>query len=181
MLINLQCHRSHDFRCTWCSKTIGKRSEVISFTFMYWIPTSIMHMIVFDKQNISYEIAHLQMSWYVTDYLSTLVQMSFALSQEAITWWRHQKETFSALLSLCEGNSRVTGEFPSQRPVTRSFEIFFDLRQSLRRHRAHYDVTVMTWKEWSILTRNETKNILPIVLHNSKSIIGFAGHHYVNG
>ena len=68
-----------------------------------------MHMIVFDKQNISYEIAHLQMSWYVTDYLSTLVQMSFALSQEAITWWRHQKETFSALLSLCEGNSRVTG------------------------------------------------------------------------
>ena len=36
-------------------------------------------------------------------------------------------ETFSALLSLCEGNSPVTGEFPSQRPVTRSFDVFFDL------------------------------------------------------
>ena len=35
-------------------------------------------------------------------------------------WWRHQIETFSALLALCEGNSPVTGEFPSQRPVTRS-------------------------------------------------------------
>ena len=38
------------------------------------------------------------------------------------TWWRHQIATFSALLSLCE----VTGEFPSQRPVTRSLDVFFD-------------------------------------------------------
>ena len=31
-------------------------------------------------------------------------------------------ETFFALLALCVGNSPVTGEFPSQRPVTRSFD-----------------------------------------------------------
>ena len=37
-------------------------------------------------------------------------------------------ETSSALLALCAGNSSVTGEFPSQRPVTRSFDDFFDLR-----------------------------------------------------
>ena len=37
-------------------------------------------------------------------------------------------ETCSALLTLCAGNSPVTGEFPAQRPVTRSFDIFFDLR-----------------------------------------------------
>ena len=48
----------------------------------------------------------------------------------------------------------VTGEFPSQRPVTRSFDVFFDLRMNkrlseqpwhwcLRHHRAHYDVTVL--------------------------------------
>ena len=42
----------------------------------------------------------------------------------AFSWWRHQMETFSALLALCEGN---TGGFPSQRPVTRSFDVFFDL------------------------------------------------------
>ena len=36
-------------------------------------------------------------------------------------------ETLSAYLALCEGNSPVTGEFPSQRPVTRSFHIFFDM------------------------------------------------------
>ena len=70
------------------------------------------------------------------------------------TWWRHQMETFSALLAICAGNSPVPGEFPTQRPVTRSFDVFFDLRLNkrwvnngeggdLRRFRAHYDVTVM--------------------------------------
>ena len=59
-----------------------------------------------------------------------------------------------ALLAICAGNSPVTREFPAQRPVTRSFDIFFDLRMNnswvnngeagdLRRHRAHYDVIVM--------------------------------------
>ena len=46
---------------------------------------------------------------------------------KAHTWWRHQMETFSALLALCAGNSPVTAEFPSQRPVKRSFDVFFDL------------------------------------------------------
>ena len=47
-------------------------------------------------------------------------------------WWRHQIETFSVLLAICAGNSPVTGEFPSQRPVTRSFDIFFDRRLNKR-------------------------------------------------
>ena len=37
-------------------------------------------------------------------------------------------ETFSALLAICAGNSPVSGEFPAQRLVTRSFDVFFDLR-----------------------------------------------------
>ena len=43
------------------------------------------------------------------------------------SWWRHQMETFSALLAICAGNSPVPGEFPTQRPVTRSFDVYFDL------------------------------------------------------
>ena len=50
----------------------------------------------------------------------------------ATTWWRHQMETFSALLAICAGNSQVAGEFPTQRPVTRSFDVFFDLRLNKR-------------------------------------------------
>ena len=60
-------------------------------------------------------------------------------------------ETFSALLAICAGNSPVSGEFPAQRPVTRSFDVFFDVcvwvntREAgdLRRYRIHYDVIVM--------------------------------------
>ena len=40
-----------------------------------------------------------------------------------IWWWRHQMETFSALLAFCAGNSPVTGEFPAQSAVTRSFGV----------------------------------------------------------
>ena len=74
------------------------------------------------------------------------------MNQSQTTCGAHQMEIFSALLALCTGNSPVTGEFPSQRPVTRSFDVFFDLRKRLsntrsasylRRHRAHYGVAVM--------------------------------------
>ena len=47
-------------------------------------------------------------------------------------WWRHQMETFYALMSICAGNSPVPGEFPAQRPLTRSFDVFFDLRLNKR-------------------------------------------------
>ena len=54
------------------------------------------------------------------------------MRQKPCTWWRHQMESFSALLSLCAGISPVPGEFPAQRPVTRSFDVFFDLRPNKR-------------------------------------------------
>ena len=37
-------------------------------------------------------------------------------------------EAFSVLLAIYAGNSPDTGEFPAQRPVTQSFDDFFDLR-----------------------------------------------------
>ena len=46
-----------------------------------------------------------------------------------IPWWRHQMEPFSAL--LC-GEITGPGEFPTQRPVTRSFDIVFNLRLNKR-------------------------------------------------
>ena len=45
-----------------------------------------------------------------------------------ISWWRHH----SALVALCEGNPLVTGGLPSQRPVTQSFDAFFDVRPGKR-------------------------------------------------
>ena len=54
------------------------------------------------------------------------------LGEYTDSWWRHQMETFSALLAICAGNSPVSGEFPTQRPVTRSFDVYFDLRLDKR-------------------------------------------------
>ena len=48
------------------------------------------------------------------------------------TWWRHRIETSPALLAICTGNSPVAGEFPAQRPVTRSFDVLFDLFLNIR-------------------------------------------------
>ena len=46
--------------------------------------------------------------------------------------WRHEMEICFALLALCAGNSPVNGEFLSQEPVMRSFDVFFDLRLTKR-------------------------------------------------
>ena len=72
-----------------------------------------------------------------------------------LTWWRHQMETFTALLALCEGNPPVAGEFPSQRPVTRSFDVFFDLRLNKRlnkqsRRRWFETQSCSLWRHWNV-------------------------------
>ena len=53
-----------------------------------------------------------------------LVYIWTARVHDDVIKWKH----FSALLALCAGNSPVTGELPSQRLVTRSFDVLFDLR-----------------------------------------------------
>ena len=62
---------------------------------------------------------------------------------------------FRVTVPLCGGNSSVTGGFPSQRPVTRSLDVFSDLRLNkflnkqsgdLRRRQAHYDVIVLNYE-----------------------------------
>ena len=61
-----------------------------------------------------------------------LISKSLFHETVAKSWWRHQMETFSALLALCAGNSPVTGEFHAQRQVTRSIGVFFDLSLNKR-------------------------------------------------
>ena len=84
------------------------------------------------------------------------------------SWWRHQMETFSTLLTLCAGNSKVTGGFPSQRPVMRNFGVFFDLRLNKRSGKRwwgwwfetpscplwrHFNVTPSRWFENDYICR----------------------------
>ena len=70
-----------------------------------------------------------QLTWHET--LTTRTN-GWRRAETFTSWRRHQMETFSTLLAICAGNSPVPGEFPTQRPVTRSFDVFFDLRLNKR-------------------------------------------------
>ena len=96
------------------------------------------------------------------------------------SWWRHQLETFSAILAFCVGNSPVIGEFPAQRPVTRSFYVFFDLglykcltnnreASDLRRHRTHYTGIVM-WCTDSFVDSPSAAVVLTILVRAGKNV-----------
>ena len=71
-----------------------------------------------------------------------------------MTWWRHQMGTFSALLAICAGNLLVSSEFPAQRPVTRSFDVFFDLHLNKRLSKQWWGWWFETpsrpsWRHWN--------------------------------
>ena len=75
------------------------------------------------------------------------------------SWWRHQMETFSALLAICAGISPVPGEFPPQRPVKRSFDVFFDLRLNKR-------LSKQSWGWWfETLSRPLWRQCNVLILH----------------
>ena len=104
-------------------------------------------------------------------------------------------ETLSALLAICVGNSPVPGEFPTQRPVTRSFDVFFDLRLNKRlskqsrgwwfetlsrqlwRHRnvvAKFDDSVIVWMTCDFLCRQWA----PIFVHIRWYLLGCTASIY---
>ena len=70
-------------------------------------------------------------------------------------------ETFSALLAIRAGNSPVTGEFPAQTPMTRSFDVFFDLRLNKR-------LSKQSWGWWfEMLSR-------PLLRHSNVALVPFS-------
>ena len=71
-----------------------------------------------------------------------------------MTWWRHQMETFSALLVICARNSPVNSAHKGQWRGALMFPListwinaWVNNREAgdLRRYSAHYDVIVMIW------------------------------------
>ena len=86
----------------------------------------------------------------------------------ALTWWRHQMETFSALLALCAGKSPVPVNSPHKGQWRGALIFSFNYAWindwvnnleagDLRRQRVYYDVIVMQMKQrkYEITTQNE--------------------------
>ena len=111
------------------------------------------------------------------------------------TWWRHQMEAFSALLSLCAGNSPVPVNSPhkGQWRGALMFSLIYawindwvNNREAgdLRRQRGHYDVIVMIVKYmmvrntriWQSHCKRWNSNLmLGIIFRFVTDSIGFSG------
>ena len=130
---------------------------------IFHISCTIFMMNCFEKIWIAHLTSSLKYCWL-------LMFMVKEVKISSCSWWHHQMGIFSMYLAICEGNPPVSGGFPSQRPVTWSFDAFFDLclykwlsKQSglLRCHDTHYDVIVINrmagdvlgtpWWYWSNL------------------------------
>ena len=89
----------------------------------------------------------------------------FPLLPPPRTWWRHQMETFSALLAICVGNSPVNSTHKGQWCGALIFSLicaringWVNNREAgyLRCHHAHYDIIVM--KLWDFSTDKKSRN-----------------------
>ena len=83
------------------------------------------HGIYVGNGNVVHKVAKYESPTIATILLQSLRSRCTMHSQAMMT---SPNRNISVLLALCAGNSPVTGEFPAQRPVTRSFDVFFDLR-----------------------------------------------------
>ena len=121
-----------------CTSELGHHWFICHYWNQYW-------------RMFNWDILRNKPRWNLNHTKSAILLISQRVD---ISWWRHQMEAFSALPAICAENSPVPGEFPVQRPLTRSFDIFFDLRLNkrlrnnreagdLRRYCAHHDVIEM--------------------------------------
>ena len=109
-----------------CYKYIQGRHNTVQYntafnTPLLWLRQNFLNSLNHNKYSIDQVIPVLYAIWCYSGACNNAPTVS------KMTWWRHQMETFSALLAICVGSSPVPGDFPAQRLVTRSFDVFFDL------------------------------------------------------
>ena len=97
---------------------------------MVHVPTCSCYAFAEDKELIPFRVD--STCWFEYGMLYWWLWLELLWPNVGPAWWRHQMQTFSALLAICTGNSPVPGEFTAQRPVTRNFDVFFDLRPNKR-------------------------------------------------
>ena len=107
------------------------KETFLSFTqgvYFHWIN----HSVDLNKSKTVRIQTILRLNWNILRLSSNQLFCMILWMLISESWWGHQMQTFSALLAIYEGNSPVLGEFPAQRPVTRSFDAFFDPRPNKR-------------------------------------------------
>ena len=97
--------------------------------------------------------SHPRVGWRNYVY-NDLICLELNILEVALSWWRHQMETFSALLAFCVGihRSSVNSPHKGQWRAALMFPLIYTWIKiwannrkagDLRHHRAHYNVTVL--------------------------------------
>ena len=143
----------------------------VSYSDIWWVLLNV---------NIILKVWNIIILHPLPNFNGGLVKPSLVLWHGWVTWWRHQMETFSALLAICAGNSPVSGEFPTQRPVTRSFDIFFDLRLNKRLSKQSWGwwfetLSCPLWRQCNdYIHRNMVVNCVVIISINPYKVVQMA-------
>ena len=95
--------------CLWCNET--------AIYFYHW-------------SHIAASIEYGSMVWgfSITLVVPLPTAETLEIYRDDVIKWKQSPR----LMALCAGNSPLPGKFPSQRPVTRSFGVFYHVRQSKR-------------------------------------------------
>ena len=125
--------QKHCFGICTLTKTIGIwmcriASVILLIITVYWhlMPTAI------------------SMEWKITTF------SNLKTYPDPVVMMTSSNGNIFALLALCAGNSPVHGEFPAQRPVTRSFDVFLDLRLNKRLSKQSWGwwFETLSWPLW---------------------------------
>ena len=111
----MQPHRTTVYMSAWQHLNV---KQTISSLYLISLLPLFKPISGFQKCLCFIQLKTIPSAWWIGPCLSTGTAHG--------TWWRHQMETFSALLAICAGG------FPAQRPVTQSFDVFFHLRLNKR-------------------------------------------------
>ena len=173
---------------SYCNKTTGYQCSSSSNSHQ----GNMLFLKLIDKRDPNFGITMIVSSMH-SDTMNTMFEKKMFPKRSVkwlqqwsnyLSWWRHQMETSSALLAICAGNSPVPGEFPAQRPVTRSFDVFFDLRLNKRLSKQSWGWWFETLSRPWWYHRNVVNLTLVIVIYintfEKKSSAAAPGGHFVH-
>ena len=122
-------HHHHHRRRHYCDNgSRSKNSWYQSYHFKFWW---IHPTFVFQFHVHVLPIIERKSQSQASNHLLFEIKKQTPFLHDDVIKWKHLLR-YQWLLAICAGNSPVSGEFPAERPVTQSFDVFFDLRLNKR-------------------------------------------------
>ena len=105
-----------------------------------------------NTHDIEVHFAALHPMKYVQHYVAIWITFIYMMTSSNGNIFR--------VTAICAGNSTVPGEFPTQRPVTRGFDVYFDLRSNKRLSKQWWGWWFETASRPSWRHRNDSSRLL---------------------